>query len=174
MSYYLGHVVFLACLLLAANTEVSASKLRGQTESRRLKVSPVESIATAVWNAHAEGNFKPRFTLEAEFASAKTVFDVNVREAVFDVSVREAVSAVTSKTTTSIGNGNSRFVNGKDVATVLVSDEANVLAFITVEESGKVNGIVKKGNDKGVKVTQKGQGDKVRFSGLKIWTAIHS
>jgi hypothetical protein len=141
--------VFFACLLLAAHTNASASKLRHQTESRRLKVSPSESIATAVWDAHAEGNFKPRFTLEAEFASDKTVFDVNVRE---------AVTAVTSKTTSSIGNGNSRYVNGKEVATVLVSDEADVLAFITVEEGGK-------GNDKGVKLTQKGQGGKVRFYG---------
>ncbi len=148
--------VFFACLLLAAHTNASASKLRHQTESRRLKVSPSESIATAVWDAHAEGNFKPRFTLEAEFASDKTVFDVTVRE---------AVMAVTSKTTSSIGNGNSRYVNGKEVATVLVSDEADVLAFITVEEGGKVNGIVKKGNDKGIKLTQKGQGGKVRFYG---------
>ena len=52
------------------------------------------------------------------------------------------------------------------MATVLVSDEADVLAFITVEEGGKVNGIVKKGNDKGVKLTQKGQGGKVRFYGI--------
>ena len=148
--------VFLACLLLGANMKVSASKLHGQTESRRLKVSPSESIATAVWNAHAEGNFKPRFTLGAEYASAKTVFGVNVRE---------AVSAVTSKTTTSVGNGKSRYVNGKDVATILVSNKASVLAFITVEEGGKANGIVKKGNDKGVKLTQNGQGEKVRFYG---------
>ena len=56
-------------------------------------------------------------------------------------------------------------MNGKDVATILVSNKVSVLAFITVEEGGKANGIVKKGNDKGVKLTQNGQGEKVRFYG---------
>jgi hypothetical protein len=147
--------VSFACLLMAAH-KIAAAFERAETKSRRLKVSPSESIATAIQTAHAQGNFKNRFVLEAELAGAETVFDVNVRE---------AESAVTSKTTTSIGNGESRYVNEKDVATVLVSDEADVLAFITVEEGGKVNGIVQKGNDMGVKFTQKGKGEKVRFYG---------
>ena len=145
--------VSFACLLLGAHTIVAAFE-RAETKSRLLKVSPSEFIATAVQTAHAEGNFKPRFTLEAELAGADTIFDVKVRE---------AVPAVTSKTTTSVGNGESRHVDGKDVAIILVSDEAGVLAFISVEEGGKVNGFVRKGIDKGVKFTQKGQGGKVRF-----------
>jgi hypothetical protein len=52
-------------------------------------------------------------------------------------------------------------VNGKNVATILVSEEKDVIAFITVEEGGRVNGVVKKGKDKGVKFTQNGQGGKV-------------
>jgi hypothetical protein len=148
----LSKEVSIACLLMAAHT-IAAGFDRAES-NRPLKVSPGESIAAAIQTAHAQGNFKNRFVLEAELAGSETAFGVNVRE---------AVPAVTSKTTTSIGNGGSRYVNGKDVATVLVSDKEGVLAFIAIEEGGKVNGIVKKGKDKGVKFTQKGNGEKVRF-----------
>jgi hypothetical protein len=149
----LSKQVSLAFPLLAALTAATAFE-RPESEARRFKVWSTESIAEAVQTAHAQGNFKPRFTLEAELSDAKTVFSVNVRE---------AEPAVTSKTATSIGSGESRYVDGKDVASILVSDEADVLALIAVEDGGKVKGIVEKGNDKAIKITQKGRGEKVRF-----------
>jgi hypothetical protein len=54
-------------------------------------------------------------------------------------------------------------VNQDDVATILVSDEAEVLALIAVEKKGgNVNGIVQKDGEK-IKFTQIGGGGKVRF-----------
>jgi hypothetical protein len=141
-----------ACLLLVGRTTTAFE--RAEAQSRRLKVSPSESVAAVVQAAHAQGNFKAQFALQAERPGDETDFEVNFRE---------AEPAVTSKTTTSIRNGESRSVNGKDVATILVSDEKDALAFIAVEEGGKVNGIVKKGNDKGVNFTHNGRGRKVSF-----------
>ena len=138
-----------ACLLLVGRTTTAAFE---RAEPRRLKVKPSESIAAAVQATHAQGNSKARFVLQAEKPGDETGFEVKVRE---------AEPAVTAKTTTSIGNGQSRHVNGKNVATILVSEEKDVIAFITVEEGGRVNGVVKKGKDKGVKFTQNGQGGKV-------------
>lgn len=148
----LSKEISFACLMMAAHT-IAAGFDRAETKPR-VKVLPDESIAEVIQTAHSQGNFKNRFVLEAELAGSETTFDVNVRE---------AVPAVTSKTTTSIGNGESRRVNGNDVATVLVSDEEGVLALIAVDEGGKVNGFVKKGKSKGFKFTLKRKGEKVRF-----------
>ncbi len=60
-------------------------------------------------------------------------------------------------------------MNWKDVVTILVSNKAGVLAFISIKGGGKLNGIVQKGNDKGIKFTQKGKGEKVRFYGYLKW-----
>ncbi len=95
--------------------------------------------------------YSPKFTLLAKVAGTKTDFEVNVRE---------AVPAITSKTTTSIGNGESCYVKGRDGVTILVSDQPDALAFITVKENGRVNGIVQKDREK-VKFTQSGRGKKV-------------
>ena len=83
----------------------------------------------------------------------------------YEVHVREAVPAVTSKTTISIQDSESSYVNEDDMATILVSDdEDGVLAFIAVEKKGgNVNGIVHKGNGEKMKFTQRGGGGKVRF-----------
>jgi hypothetical protein len=79
------------------------------------------------------------------------------------VRVREAVPAVTSQTTTSIQDGKSNYVNEEDVATMLVSDEADTLALISVEKKGgNVNGIVQKNGEK-MKFAQRGGGGKVRL-----------
>jgi hypothetical protein len=116
---------------------------------------PDQSIAAKIQDAHASGDFKPRFTLNAERAdSNKTNYMVRVRE---------AVPAVTSMTTMSIQNGTSVPVNEDDVATILVSDEDGVIALISVhKKGGKVDGIVQK-NGENMKFTQKGGGGKVRF-----------
>ena len=138
-------------LRLALFSPATAAAVGAQTESRRLNVSAEKSIAAEVQNAHAQVISDPKFTLHAEVAGTETDFEVNVRE---------AVPAVTSETTTSVGNGKSRYVEGRDVATILVSDQPDALAFITVEENGRVNGIVQKDGDK-VKFTQSGRGQKV-------------
>lgn len=117
-------------------------------------VSPSQSIAAKIQDAHASGDFTPRFTLNAERAdSNKTNYMVRVRE---------AVPAVTSMTTMSIQDGTSIPVNQDDVATMLVSDEDGVIALISVDkEGGKVDGIVQKNGEK-MKFTQRGGGGKVR------------
>ncbi len=76
-------------------------------------VSVGESIAAKIQDAHASGDFKLRFTLDAERAdSNKTNYMVRVCK---------AAPAVTSMTTMSIQNGTSIPVNTVDVATMLVS-----------------------------------------------------
>ncbi len=136
-----------ACLLLVGRTTTAFE--RAEAQSRHLKVSPSKSVAAVVQAAHAQSNFKAQFPLQAERPSDETNFEVNVRE---------AEPAITSNTTTIIGNGESRRMNEKDVATILVSAEKGAQAFIAVEEGGEVNGIVKKGNDMGIKFTQNGLG----------------
>jgi hypothetical protein len=118
-------------------------------------VTPGQSIAAKILDAHASGDFRPRFTLNAERAdSNKTNYMVRVRE---------AVPAVTSMTTMSIMNGTSIPVNEGDVATMLVSDEDGVIALISVDKKGgKVDGIVQK-NGENMKFTQRGGDGKVRF-----------
>jgi hypothetical protein len=60
-------------------------------------VLPGQSIAAKIQDAHASGDFKPQFTLNAERADAnKTNYMVRVRE---------AVPTVTSMTTISTQNG---------------------------------------------------------------------
>ncbi len=138
-------------LLLALFSPATAAAVGAQTESCRLNVLAEKSIAAEVQNAHAQGISNPKFTLHAKVAGTETDFEVNVRE---------AVPAVTSETTTSVGNGESRYVEGRDVETILVSDQPDALAFITIKENGRVNSIVQKDGRK-VKFTQSGRGQKV-------------
>ena len=118
-------------------------------------VLPGQSIAAKIQDAHASGDHKPQFTLNAERADSNRTN--------YMVRVREAVPAVTSMTTISTQNGTSRFVNEVDVATMLVSNEDGVFALISVDKKGgKVDGIVQK-NGENMKFTQRGGGGKVRF-----------
>jgi hypothetical protein len=118
-------------------------------------VTPGQSIATKIQDAHASGDFKPRFTLNAERA------DFNRTN--YMVRVREAVPAVTSMTTISTQNGTSIPVNEDDVATMLVGDEDGVFALISVDKKvGKVDGIIQR-NGENMKFRQRGGGGKVRF-----------
>ena len=118
-------------------------------------VLPGQSIAAKIQDAHASGDHKPQFTLNAERAESNRTN--------YMVRVREAVPAVTSMTTISTQNGTSRFVNEVDVATMLVSNEDGVFALISVDKKGgKVDGIVQK-NGENMKFTQRGGGGKVRF-----------
>ena len=149
---FLSRGFSVACMLLATHSTSTAAVTRAQTESRRLNIFLEQSIAAEVQNAHAQGISKPKFTLHAKVAGAETDFEVNVRE---------AVPAVTSQTTTSIGNGENRYVNGRDVATLLIADQVGTFGVIAVEEGGRVNGIIKKGNDKAIQFTQNGEGGKV-------------
>jgi hypothetical protein len=87
--------VSFACLLMATH-KIAAAFERAKTKSRCLKVSPSESIVAAIQTAHAQGNFKNCFVLKAELAGTETVLDKKVHKAEL---------TVTSKTTTSIGNG---------------------------------------------------------------------
>ena len=152
-------------MLLATHITTTAAVARAQTESRRLIVLPEQSIAAEVQNAQAQGISRPKFTLHAEVAGAETDFKVNVRE---------AVPAVTSQTTTSIGNGKGRHVNGRLVATLLFADQAGAFGVISVEEGGKVNGIIKNGKEKAVQFTQNGEGGKVSLYGeMEGQSVIH-
>ncbi len=118
-------------------------------------VLPGQSIAVTIQDAHASGDLKPHFTLNAERA------DFNRTN--YMVRVREAVPAVTSMTTTSIENGTSIPVSEINVATMLVSDEDGVIALISVDKKwGKVNGIVQK-NGENIKIMQRGGGGKARL-----------
>jgi hypothetical protein len=128
-------VPFASLLLLLAAWMDAAAFERTATKSRHLKVSHSESIAAVVQAAHARCKFKNWFILEAKIAGTKTIFDGTICE---------AVPAMTTKTTTSIGKGEICYVNGTDVATVLVSDEAGIIAFIAVKKGGKVNGILRR------------------------------
>ena len=148
---------FVASLLLALSSPST-------TTATEYIVTPDESIAAKIHNAGRampDSNTglafdsKPRFSLYAKRAdSDKTVYMARVRE---------AVPAVTSKTTISIQDGESSYVNEDDLSTILVSDdEDGVLVFIAVEkEGGNVNGIVHKGNGEKMKFTQRGGGGKV-------------
>jgi hypothetical protein len=71
-------------------------------------VSVGESIAAKIQDAHASGNFKPRFILNTEQA--------NSNKTNYMVRIREAAPAVTSITTMSIQKGTSIPVNTDDVA----------------------------------------------------------
>ena len=123
-------------------------------------VLPGQSIAATIQDAHATGDLRPHFTLNAERAYFNRTN--------YMVRVREAVPAVTSMTTTSIENGTSIPVSEIDVATMLVSDEDGVIALISVDKKGgKVNGIVQK-NGESIKFVQRGGGGKVRLK-LREW-----
>ena len=162
---FLSRGVSVACMLLGTHSATTAAVARAQTKSHRLNVRPEQSIAAEVQNAHAQGNSRPKFTPHAEVAGAETNFEVNVRE---------AVPAVTSQTTTSIGNGKSRSENGRDVATLLIADQPGAFAVIAVEGGGRVNGIIKNGNEKAVQFTQNGEGGKVSLYGeMEAQSAIH-
>jgi hypothetical protein len=116
-----------------------------------------QSIAADIENAHSRGNLKPRLTIHAKHGKSSLAKLFSTIETDFAVHVREAEPAVTSKTTTSIEGGDSQYVNESDVATMLVSDEPNVLALISVnKEGGKVN-------ETRVQLTQNGQGGNVRL-----------
>jgi hypothetical protein len=154
---FLSRGFSVACMLLATHSTTTATVARAQqAETRRLNIFLEQSIAAEVQNAHAQGISKPKFTLHAKVAGAETDFEVNVRE---------AVPAVTSQTTTSIGNGENRYVNGRDVATLLIADQAGAFGVIAVEGGGRVNGIIMKSNEKAVQFTQNGEGGKVSLYG---------
>jgi hypothetical protein len=59
---------------------------------------------------HTQSIYKPKFTLHAKVAGTETDFKVHVHEAVL---------AVTSETTTSVGDGTSRYVKGRDISTIV-------------------------------------------------------
>jgi hypothetical protein len=150
---------------------------------RRLHVLPTQSIAAEIQTAHAAGNWKPRFTLfaadesssppPATAAANNNIFSTGTStststtagtdSSLFEVHVREAEPAITSKTTISVKGGKAHYVDSANVATMLVSDEVNVLALLSVDKNnGKVNGIVKKGK-RAKKFTQNSRrGGKVR------------
>ena len=118
-------------------------------------VLPGQSIAAKIQDAHASGDFRPRFTLNAERADSNRTN--------YMVRVREAMPAVTSMTTISTQNSTSIPVNEEDVATMLVGDEDGVIALISVDKKvGKVDGIIQR-NGENMKFTQRGGGGKVRF-----------
>ena len=160
-------VASLLLLSFSSHSFTTAAE-RSQSSGRRLNILPGQSIVAEIQTAHAAGNLKPCFTLNAAeiinssptnniFTSTETNF--------FKVHVREVEPAVTSKTTTSVKGRRSRFVNPDNVATMLVSDEVGVFALMYVDKrGGKVNGIVKKDKTKGVKITQNGRGEQVRTS----------
>jgi hypothetical protein len=120
---------------MALSFPATATIVSAQTESHCLNVSAEQSIAAEVQNAHVQGISKPKFTLHAKVTGTED----------FKVNVRKAVPAVTSKTTTSFGNGVSCHVKGRDATTIMVRDQQDALVIITIKENGiKVNGIVQK------------------------------
>jgi hypothetical protein len=140
---------YTTCLLLS----LSCPLITGMTIDHDLM--PSESISAKINSERVRSGSKPHYRLHAERAGS------NATE--YMARVREAVPAVTSQTITIIQDGKSKYVNQDDVATILVSDEADVLALIAVEKKGgNVNGIVQKNGEK-IKFTQRGGGGKVSF-----------
>jgi hypothetical protein len=143
-----GIPLCVASLLLAASSSTT-------TAAKNNVIPAVESIAARIEKAHAAGDMKPRFILQAQRPGSETNYQVQVRE---------AMPAVTSTTTTSVRGGRSIYVDEEDIATMLVSDEPDVVALIAVEKKGgKANGIVQRDAEK-IKITQQnGAGAKVSF-----------
>jgi hypothetical protein len=138
--------VCLLGLLLAVSSRTIAAE--------RAIIPPGQSIAEAIKNALAAGDQSPGFSLHAERAGSETDYEVNVRV---------ATPAVTSATIVSVLNGEGKHVDEDDVATMLVSDEAGVLALIAVDKKdGSTNGIVQRNGEK-MKLVQNGKGGKVRL-----------
>ncbi len=71
---------------------------------------------------------------------------------------------MTSVTTTSLGGGESRYVNDEDVDTILVSNDPGVFALIPIDKQagGGVQGIVCK-DDGIIEFAQDGDEGKVSF-----------
>ncbi len=139
------------CLMMKRTSFVASLLLGTSYPSATAAIERVifsgQSIAATIQDAHASGDFRPHFTLNAERA------DINRTN--YMVRVREAVPAVTSMTTTSIENGTSIPVSEIDVATMLVSDKDGVIALIYLDKKGgKVNGIVQK-NGENIKFMQR-------------------
>jgi hypothetical protein len=127
-------------------------------------------VAGAIRNAHASGDLRPRFDLRAELVgSSETDY--------CELCVREAAPSVTSATTTSVGGGESRYVNDDDVDSILVSDDPGVFALIAVNKrGGRARGIVRK-DEENVEFAQDGDGGKVRFRNIRsFWWSyrVHS
>ncbi len=133
---------FIASLLLALSCPSTTAAIK-------CIITPGQSIAAKIQNAHASGDFNPRFSLYAEHVGSKQPFMARICK---------AKQAITSMTTVSIQDSASIHVNKTNVATMLVSDEVGILAFIAIDKKGgKVNGIVQRDREN-IKVTQKGGG----------------
>ncbi len=117
---------------------------------------PDRSAAAGIRNARASGDLPPRFNLSVELVGLSETECCELR-------VREAVPAVTSATTTSVGGGESRYVNDDDVDTILVSDDPGVFALIAVDKrGGRARGIVRKDGES-IEFAQDGDGGGVSF-----------
>ena len=150
---------FVASLLLTASFTITA--VANEPHALR-RLTAEQSIAAEIQIAHKIGDLQPRFTLQAQLIESSNIF--TIAEVDFEVNVRVAVPAITSKTTLSIQNGTISYVNSNDVATMLVSNEDDVIALIAVEKKGgQVDGIVQKKNGKKMKFRQNSDGGKVRF-----------
>ena len=86
-----------------ASSLAMAAVVSAQTKSRHLNVLAEQFIAAEVQNVHTQSISKPKVTLHVEVAGTKTNFEVHISEAVL---------AITSKTTTSVGDGTSHYVKG--------------------------------------------------------------
>ena len=148
----LSAATLLAFLSIVAT---SASPTDEDQHHRRIKVSKDKNVATELKAAHKKGKKKNHFLLSSEVAG---------ETATFDVAVKEPAQAVTEQTTTSVNGGRPKKIAVK-IPTVLVSDEAGVVALLAVDEdSENMNGIIhdtKKGKSHKTKMTQK-KGKKVR------------
>jgi hypothetical protein len=126
-------------------------------------------VAGAIRNAHASGDLRPRFDLRAELVGSS---GTDYRE----LRVREAAPSVTFATTTSVGGGESRYVNDDDVDSILVSDDPGVFALIAVNKrGGRARGIVRKDGEN-IEFAQDGDGGKVRLKYRSFWWSyrVHS
>ena len=169
-SQALKHFTFLA--VIGAITIHPTSANDTAHDIRRLTISPDQSIAIEVQNAHNFGasnifgnDEKPRYKLHAEKSWGTGDFFINVKE---------ATPAITPATTTSTNDGPKHRVNGDHMATLLVADtdsveDRNTIAMIAVDRrTGNVNGIVNKGNGEMVNFFQE-KGNKVRSFHIVIF-----
>jgi hypothetical protein len=151
-------------------TSGASGDRRGDNDAVATTLAPDQSVAGAIRNAHASGDLRPRFDLRAELVgSSETDY--------CELCVREAAPSVTSATTTSVGGGESRYVNDDDVDSILVSDDPGVFALIAVNKrGGRARGIVRKDGEN-IEFAQDGDGGKVRFRNIRsFWWSyrVHS
>lgn len=132
-----------------------ASPLSAYDASNRHLLKPLESIAKAVENEHANGNARPHLTITANIAGGSDTVSYDVHE---------ADPAVTDETTITTSSRGIIHVDPIDIATVMVSDDIDNMVLLAVDTTdGTTHGFSKSSQNYNYKkITQK-SGEQVKI-----------